>query len=151
MGRLPRFPYGGTNRIRFKGYNLSRMAPPSKMLMFCLLCCSVHCISALHTAKVKAFSKTQNIFYKFLPVVHFINIPFGNWGLFPNKVSFLRRTVQGKGWFPKRSNYVAGKRSFFYLCAPAGCPIAQEIGRKVRAGKGSALWKAQIGEEFMQG
>ena len=26
----PRFPYGGTNRIRFKGYNLSRMAPPSK-------------------------------------------------------------------------------------------------------------------------
>ena len=33
VGRLPRFPYGGTNRIRFKGYNLSRMAPPSKMLI----------------------------------------------------------------------------------------------------------------------
>ena len=33
MGRLPRFPSGGTNRIRFKGYNLSRMAPPSKMLI----------------------------------------------------------------------------------------------------------------------
>ena len=33
MGRLPCFPYGGTNRIRFKGYNLSRMAPPSKMLI----------------------------------------------------------------------------------------------------------------------
>ena len=33
MGRFPRFPSGGTNRIRFKGYNLSRMAPPSKMLI----------------------------------------------------------------------------------------------------------------------
>ncbi len=33
VGCLPRFPYGGTNRIRFKGYNLSRMAPPSKMLI----------------------------------------------------------------------------------------------------------------------
>ena len=29
----PRFPYGGTNRIRFKGYNLSRMAPPSKNVL----------------------------------------------------------------------------------------------------------------------
>jgi hypothetical protein len=29
--------------------------------------------------------------------------------------------------------------------------IAQFFGRKVRAGKSSALWKAQIGEEFMQG
>lgn len=35
--------------------------------------------------------------------------------------------------------------------APAGCLIAQEIGRKVRAGEGSVLWKAQIGEEFMLG
>jgi len=33
----------------------------------------------------------------------------------------------------------------------AGRPIAQEIGRKVRAGQSNALWKAQIGEEFMQG
>ncbi len=33
MWNFPRFPYGGTNRIRFKGYNLSRMAPPSKMLI----------------------------------------------------------------------------------------------------------------------
>ena len=32
-GIFPRFPYGGTNRIRFKGYNLSRMAPPSKILV----------------------------------------------------------------------------------------------------------------------
>ena len=37
VGRLPRFPYGGTNRIRFKGYNLSRTAPPSKMLINLLL------------------------------------------------------------------------------------------------------------------
>ena len=33
MWNFPRFPYGGTNRIRFKGYDLSRMAPPSKMLI----------------------------------------------------------------------------------------------------------------------
>ena len=33
----------------------------------------------------------------------------------------------------------------------AGRPIAQEIGRKVRAGESNALWKAQIGDEFMQG
>ena len=32
-GIFPRFPYGGTNRIRFKGYNLSRTAPPSKILV----------------------------------------------------------------------------------------------------------------------
>ena len=31
-----RFPYGGTNRIRFKGYNLSRTAPPSKIVIYCL-------------------------------------------------------------------------------------------------------------------
>ena len=76
---------------------------------------------------------------------------FGFWGDFPNRMSLLGRFVREKGKISERSVSVAGKRSFFYLCAPAGCPIAQEIGRKVRAGKGSALWKAQIGEEFMQG
>ena len=38
-----------------------------------------------------------------------------------------------------------------HIFAPAGRPIAQEIGRKVRAGQSTALWKAQIGDEFMQG
>ena len=49
MGRLPRFPSGGTNRIRFKGYNLSRMAPPSKML-----------INALPTTGSKITANIQN-------------------------------------------------------------------------------------------
>ena len=38
-----------------------------------------------------------------------------------------------------------------HIFASAGRPIAQEIGRKVRAGQSTALWKAQIGDEFMQG
>ena len=32
-----------------------------------------------------------------------------------------------------------------------GLSYRSVYGRKVRAGKSSALWKAQIGEEFMQG
>ena len=46
-------------------------------------------------------------------------------------------------YFPKNEN--------LRIFATAGRPIAQEIGRKVRAGKSTALWKAQIGDEFMQG
>ena len=46
-------------------------------------------------------------------------------------------------YFPETEN--------LHIFAPAGRPIAQEIGRKVRAGQSTALWKAQIGDEFMQG
>ena len=104
MGRLPRFPYGGTNRIRFKGYNLSRMAPPSKMLKFCLLCFFAHCITALHKCKGKSIFQNTKLFFQDC-------FPSGIWGSFPNGVSFPRRTVRDSSLFPEQSIFSSDVRS----------------------------------------
>ena len=106
MGRLPRFPYGGTNRIRFKGYNLSRMAPPSKMLKFCLLCFFAHCITALHKCKGKSiFQKTKQFFH------------------FPVRRDFLLHSVRGLRLFPKQSISSSKFRSGIEVFSRTECPF----------------------------
>lgn len=94
MGRLPRFPYGGTNRIRFKGYNLSRMAPPSKMLKFCLLCYFAHCITALHKCKGKSIFQNTKLFFQI-----------------PSSGAFHQHSVRDSSLFPAQSIFSSGIRS----------------------------------------
>ncbi len=94
MGHLPRFPYGGTNRIRFKGYNLSRMAPPSKMLKFCLLCFFAHCITALHKCKGKSIFQNTKLFFQI-----------------PSSGAFHQHSVRDSALFPEQSIFSSGVRS----------------------------------------
>ena len=81
MWNFPRFPYGGTNRIRFKGYNLSRMAPPSKMFInavgiipdkifcnFLQICCKSTTFLQKCNNYFFSTSLTLNILGQYLPV-----------------------------------------------------------------------------------